>query len=60
MADKRLDQPNPHEDAGDASPADARPDLLAQTFTATRDALSGAAGCLPGDLRGHPGDAAHL
>lgn len=43
MADERLDQPNPHEDAGDASPADARPDLLAQTFTATRDALSGAA-----------------
>jgi hypothetical protein len=43
MTDERLDQPNPHEDAGDASPADARPDLLAQTFTATRDALSGAA-----------------
>ena len=56
MADERLDQPNPHEDAGDASPADARPDLLAQTFTATRDALSGAADAISDRMAEIPED----
>lgn len=43
MTDERLDWPDTNEIEPDDSPTSAEPDLFAQTVTATRDALSGAA-----------------
>jgi hypothetical protein len=43
MTDEPLDWPDTNEIEPDNGPTAAEPDLFAQTYTATRDALSGAA-----------------